>query len=73
MLLISKHAVFWLEKWIRQYAVNEVKYIGKNRIFSYISKEKRDEQGKEIDTEVQTIALYYCPKCYKFTALNNMA
>ena len=32
-----------------------------------------DEQGKEIDTEVQTIALYYCPKCYKFTALNNMA
>ena len=32
-----------------------------------------DEQGKEIDSEVQTIALYYCPKCYKFTALNNMA
>ena len=32
-----------------------------------------DEQGKEVDTEVQTIALYYCPKCYKFTALNNMA
>lgn len=32
-----------------------------------------DEQGQEVDTEVQTIALYYCPKCYKFTALNNMA
>lgn len=32
-----------------------------------------DEQGKEVDSEVQTIALYYCPKCYKFTALNNMA
>lgn len=32
-----------------------------------------DEQGQEVDSEVQTIALYYCPKCYKFTALNNMA
>lgn len=32
-----------------------------------------DDEGKEIDSEVQTIALYYCPKCYKFTALNNMA
>ena len=32
-----------------------------------------DENGQEIDSEVQTIALYYCPKCYKFTALNNMA
>ena len=32
-----------------------------------------DEQGKEVDSEVQTIALYYCPKCYRFTALNNMA
>lgn len=31
-----------------------------------------DEQGKEKDTEVQTIALYYCPKCSKFTAHNNM-
>ena len=31
-----------------------------------------DEQGKEVDSEVQTIALYYCPKCYRFTALNNM-
>lgn len=32
-----------------------------------------DEQGQEVDSEVQTIALYYCPKCYRFTALNNMA
>lgn len=32
-----------------------------------------DENGKEVDSEVQTIALYYCPKCFKFTALNNMA
>ena len=32
-----------------------------------------DENGQEQDSEVQTIALYYCPKCYKFTALNNMA
>lgn len=32
-----------------------------------------DENGKEIDSEVQTIALYYCPKCHKFTAHNNMA
>ena len=32
-----------------------------------------DENGKETDSEVQTIALYYCPKCYRFTALNNMA
>lgn len=32
-----------------------------------------DENGKEKDSEVQTIALYYCPKCYRFTAHNNMA
>jgi hypothetical protein len=32
-----------------------------------------DDKGKEMDSEVQTIALYYCPKCYKFLALNNMA
>lgn len=32
-----------------------------------------DENGKEIDSEVQTIALYYCPNCYRFTAHNNMA
>ena len=32
-----------------------------------------DEKGQEVDSEVQTIALYYCPKCYRFTALNNMA
>lgn len=32
-----------------------------------------DEDGKEIDSEVQTIGLYYCPKCYKFIARNNMA
>lgn len=32
-----------------------------------------DEDGNEKDTEVQTIALYYCPKCMKFSALNNMA
>lgn len=33
-----------------------------------------DEDGKENDGgDIQTIALYYCPKCYHFTALNNMA
>ncbi len=32
-----------------------------------------DEDGKEMDSEVQTIGLYYCPKCYKFIARNNMA
>ncbi len=32
-----------------------------------------DNNGKEMDSEVQTIALYYCPNCYRFTALNNMA
>lgn len=32
-----------------------------------------DENGIEQDSEVQTIALYYCPKCYKFIAQNNMA
>ena len=32
-----------------------------------------DEEGKEKDSEVQTIALYYCPKCCKFIARNNMA
>jgi hypothetical protein len=32
-----------------------------------------DEEGNEKDTEVQTIALYYCPNCHKFTAINNMA
>lgn len=32
-----------------------------------------DENGLEQDSEVQTIALYYCPKCYKFIAQNNMA
>lgn len=32
-----------------------------------------DENGIEQDSEVQTIALYYCPKCHKFIAQNNMA
>lgn len=32
-----------------------------------------DENGVEQDSEVQTIALYYCPKCFKFIAQNNMA
>ena len=32
-----------------------------------------NEEGLEEDSEVQTIALYYCPKCCKFSALNNMA
>lgn len=32
-----------------------------------------DEEGKETDSEVQTIALYYCPHCHKFIARNNMA
>ena len=32
-----------------------------------------DENGVEKDSEVQTIALYYCPKCFKFIARNNMA
>lgn len=32
-----------------------------------------DDNGQEIDGDYQTIALYYCPKCFKFHALNNMA
>lgn len=32
-----------------------------------------DEDGTEKDSETQTIALYYCPKCFRITALNNMA
>lgn len=32
-----------------------------------------DENGVEQKTETQSIGLYYCPNCYKFTARNNMA
>ena len=32
-----------------------------------------DDDGKEVDTDVKNIALYYCPQCHKFTAHNNMA
>lgn len=32
-----------------------------------------NENGLEVNSETQTIALYYCPHCYRFTALNNMA
>ena len=32
-----------------------------------------NEEGIEENSEVQTIALYYCPKCCKFSAFNNMA
>ena len=32
-----------------------------------------DEDGNPKETEVQTIGLYYCPKCFRFTANNNMA
>lgn len=31
-----------------------------------------DVDGNEIDTDYQSIALYYCPNCYKFNAQNNM-
>lgn len=32
-----------------------------------------DKDGNETSGDLQAIALYYCPKCFKFTALNNMA
>ena len=33
-----------------------------------------DEQGNSIKSnDYQSIALYYCPKCMKFIAHNNMA
>lgn len=32
-----------------------------------------DENGIETDSELQAIALYYCPNCFRFVALNNMA
>lgn len=60
----------------------ECPYCGEKAFFSMsISDGKRgrgriksfDADGNEMDSEVQTIGLYYCPKCYHFTALNNMA
>lgn len=30
-----------------------------------------DENGKEVDTKVNSIALYYCPSCSRFIAHNN--
>lgn len=32
-----------------------------------------NEEGIEENSDVQAIALYYCPKCCRFSALNNMA
>lgn len=32
-----------------------------------------DENGDEMDSDVQTIALYYCPNCQKFVARNEKA
>ena len=32
-----------------------------------------NENGEEENSEVQVIALYYCPNCHRFSAFNNMA
>lgn len=32
-----------------------------------------NKDGSKRGADIQSIALYYCPKCFKFTALNNMA